>query len=517
MLPALQHPELLFGICSPVGTDNDRVVRMIRDELKRYMYNCEYFKVTTLMKTIKLKDIPLTDHGIIERYDSYIRYANKVREIFELPYVLAMLCCGAISNFRRKKPNDQDDQKEYIPRQAYVFDQFKRKEEVELLRQVYGRLFILISIYSEKGARIERLINRVSADKGAARPTKAHKTAAQDLVERDEAEEGVPTGQRLQEAFPTADLFIDIDDPASAQRTIVRFFEALFGSNAISPTKEEYGMYAARTAALRSVDLSRQVGAAIMTADGEVITLGCNEVPKAFGGTYWTEDKHDARDFKRKIDENERIKKSLLVDFTKRLNDAGRLKETLSEEDITELILSETGRKGQLRDALLMDLLEFGRIIHAEMSALCDAARLGRAVKAATLYCTTFPCHMCAKHIVAAGVSRVVFIEPYPKSYAEQLHGDAISVGRTPANNRVAFEPFIGIAPYRYRDLFQRDKRKDDSGQFEEWIDGEPQSIVRYTVASYLQNEEAIIKLFSEAAQKKVDGEIIEIVEVTLH
>jgi Cytidine and deoxycytidylate deaminase zinc-binding region len=45
-----------------------------------------------------------------------------------------------------------------------------------------------------------------------------------------------------------------------------------------------------------------------------------------------------------------------------------------------------------LRDSRLMDLLEFSRVIHAEMSAICDAARLGRTTKDATLFCTTFPC-----------------------------------------------------------------------------------------------------------------------------
>jgi hypothetical protein len=36
---------------------------------------------------------------------------------------------------------------------------------------------------------------------------------------------------------------------------------------------------------------------------------------------------------------------------------------------------------------------------------------------------------------VAAGIKRVVFVEPYPKSYAEQLHGDSIVIGlRHPAS-----------------------------------------------------------------------------------
>jgi deoxycytidylate deaminase len=44
------------------------------------------------------------------------------------------------------------------------------------------------------------------------------------------------------------------------------------------------------------------------------------------------------------------------------------------------------------------------------MSALLDADRRGVAVQGATLHTTTFPCHNCARHIVGAGIDRVVFI-----------------------------------------------------------------------------------------------------------
>jgi deoxycytidylate deaminase len=47
----------------------------------------------------------------------------------------------------------------------------------------------------------------------------------------------------------------------------------------------EYGLFLAKAAALRTLDLSRQVGAAIFSDKGEIIALGANEVPKAGGGT----------------------------------------------------------------------------------------------------------------------------------------------------------------------------------------------------------------------------------------
>jgi deoxycytidylate deaminase len=321
-------------------------------------------------------------------------------------------------------------------------------------------------------------------------------------MKRDEYEEGANHGQRLEETFPVADLFLNIDDADGSQRLVNRFLDALFGSNGVSPTKDEYGMYAAHGAALRSVDLSRQVGAAVFSQASEILSLGCNEVPKAGGGTYWTEDKPDARDMRKGYDSNERIKKGFLADFTRRLAKAGFLKEDIKGRDLAHLILKETDKGGSLRDAQLMDLLEFGRMIHAEMSAISDAARMGNALKNSTLYCTTFPCHMCAKHIVASGIKRVVYIEPFPKSYAKDLHGDAIVVGKSSDPTKVCFEPFIGIAPFRYRNLFSRGRRKNSRGDFILWADAEPRPIVKYTVASYVQNEKAITTMLTEALER---------------
>jgi cytidine deaminase len=97
------------------------------------------------------------------------------------------------------------------------------------------------------------------------------------------------------------------------------------------------------------------------------------------------------------------------------------------------------------------------------MLAICDAARMGRSVKGATLYCTTFPCHNCTKHILASGINRVVYMEPYPKSRAKDLHPDEIEI-EAESPTKVSFVPFMGISPYRYRDLFQKGKRKNEHG-----------------------------------------------------
>jgi len=124
-----------------------------------------------------------------------------------------------------------------------------------------------------------------------------------------------------------------------------------------------------------------------------------------------------------------------------------------------------------LRNSRVLHLIEFGRSVHAEMAALMDASRRGVSVKGATLFSTTFPCHLCARHIVASGIKRVVYIEPYPKSKVRELHPDSIVVDQqnvTPGY--VNFEPFVGVAPRQYLELFEMpDERKDKRGKVVDW------------------------------------------------
>ncbi len=136
-----------------------------------------------------------------------------------------------------------------------------------------------------------------------------------------------------------------------------------------------------------------------------------------------------------------------------------------------------------------MAALEYGRMIHAEMSAITDAARLGRPLQGATLFTTTFPCHMCAKHIVAARIANVVFLEPYPKSLASELHSDSIHIEGQSREQfdsfpSVNFSHFYGISPRRYRDLFERGSRKDEDGRLSK---SPNQPMIEITIPVYLQ------------------------------
>lgn len=365
-IPNIEFPELFFGFVAPIGVDVQSSVDIFRDVMARLEYNVVEIKVTSIFENLKnFVKTPrkLETRPLYERYASHIGYGNHLRSEFQDDALLAALTIGRIFRLR---PNEQKD-KNITPftRTCYLLHQFKRKEEIDLLRSVYGQFFFQVSIYSRRGARVDYLAHKFANSENSGFIDK-FRERAEKLVQTDQIESDVEHGQRISKVFSEGDFIIntDIQNPSMAKQ-IERFCELLFGSNSISPNKSEYGMFVAKAAALRALDLSRQVGAAVFSSDGEIISIGSNEVPKGSGGTYWSDDDFDDREFRRNEDSNDRRKKEILTEIV------GILKLNIDR------VLSDK----RIRDSQFMDALEYGRIVHAEMSAISDAARLGRPLK----------------------------------------------------------------------------------------------------------------------------------------
>jgi len=496
-LPYSKDPELVFGLVGPIGVDLEYVTEVLSEALRVVNYQTHVFRITDLMKEVNT-GLPLEAEEYIESIKQRIAYANKVREQLDRNDALAILAVSAIREFREQAGGNAEVP---LSKRAYVLRQFKRPEEIKLLRSVYGRQFIQVSIHAPQDYRIRRItIKEVQSRKGLVSNVDAE-NAAHALVKQDDNESYDGHGQNVRDAFPLADVFIEAPNKVSCKTTIERFINALFGDNSASPTHDEYGMYVAKSAALRSSALTRQVKAAVFRPSGEIISMGCNEVPRAGGGTYWSGDQPDGRDFAMGGDPNEQKKNELLVDLVDRLRKKHFLSEPLMEmgdaAKVSEVLLKDNGNEC-VKDSKIMDLLEFGRDIHAEMSAISDAARNGIAVKDAILYCTTFPCHICAKHIIAVGMSKVVYIEPFPKSYAEELHADAIRVEGDGKDGKVGFVRFIGISPFRYRDFFEKGKRKYLGGSPQKWNRDEMRPMIDVLFPSYSKSETFIVNLLAD-------------------
>lgn len=438
-LEGIAKPELVFGVAAPVGTPVGHYCAFLRQLLERRGYRVETIKLTDIMAALPLA-APVPPPGADEftRISMLMDRGNALREDVGSGEALAVLATAEINNFR------PDDGPAHLEGQAFILRQLKHPDEVLWLRQVYGSSFHLIGINSPRQVR-EHHLHRKPMEKAQA--------AA--LVDRDEGE-GTDFGQQLRNTFYRADVFVNVADTSEgaddrAKEELERYVSLVMGdftNGLITPTREEYGMFMAHAASLRSADLSRQVGAAIAADEGgEIVALGCNEVPAAFGGQYWDGDARDARDFKIGFDSNAQVKREVLEEIAARI-DPGWRDRGDKDETLRSIVQKLEGTR-------VTDLTEFGRAVHAEMEAIMAAARVGVSIRRGTLYGTTFPCHNCAKHIVDAGIQEVVYIEPYPKSLARRLHHDSIAFPENESfEGKVVFRPFVGVAPRRYDELF---------------------------------------------------------------
>ncbi len=64
---------------------------------------------------------------------------------------------------------------------------------------------------------------------------------------------------------------------------------------------------------------------------------------------------------------------------------------------------------------------EICRAVHAEQNVIIQAALHGRDTKGAEIYVTCFPCVICAKILVNAGIRRVVYEDIYPDDLAMDI------------------------------------------------------------------------------------------------
>ncbi|QYC09191.1 anti-phage dCTP deaminase [Brevundimonas nasdae] len=369
---------------------------------------------------------------------------------------------------------------------AYVIDSIKHRSEVEFLRDVYGQAFRLIAIHGERSARERRLIGQLASP---AKYRGASELSVRSYMDRDEKDGVNKSGQEVRDAFYLADYFLDNNtgaaDGTSLNADVERFVNLMLGAGLVRPTAGERAMNYAHAAALQSSCLSRQVGAVLVSSSGEIIGTGTNDVPAFGGGVYGEDSTQDHRchawlwdpaNEKFRGCHNDRKKDQLrtkiagwIADkFSDELaliahpkpavgSDTADRARKFSAKDFREYFLSQGSALSELPG--VKELIEYSRAIHAEMNAILSAARSGNSPTASSLYCTTYPCHNCARHLVSAGVSRVFYVEPYVKSLAIELHSDAISnaeLGVTERQQKMIILPFTGVGPRMYEDFFTK-------------------------------------------------------------
>ena len=495
------EPELVIGLVSAVGTENKLVIEVLSEHLGLAGYTVHTIKLSRDVIPILCR-VPDHKKNEYTSLSNLMNAGNEARSISGDNSILALGAASAIFAIRLKEP---DNNPIASPKTAYIIDSLKRPEEVARLRLIYPSGFVMIGIHSDEARRSNYLMKVRGI-------TKAD---ADDLIQRDGEEITNKHGQRVNKTFHMADFFVRISQSHDQLRNdLQRIVSLWFGDPFITPTFDEHAMFMAFSAALRSADMSRQVGA-VVTFDSQILSTGANDCPKAGGGLYWPtrnqatqciEDHPNGRDFKRDDGDSNRAEQIRIIE------------RILDEGTKEEFGFDRTKLKSLLDRSPLKDLTEYGRVVHAEMEALLSCSRNRLSTVGATLYCTTFPCHNCAKHIIAAGVKRVVYVEPYPKSKALEFHDDSIAPfgEHVPdESDKVTFEAFVGIGPRRFFDLFSMQLgssyelcRKDENGKKRDWRIEKSQLRIQMKPTSYLAEETVASNLFEEVLKRIRPNEV---------
>ena len=498
--PVTEKSELFIGLVGATGTDLNTVYDNIEQTLNLFNYDVYKIKISQFFYDpyfTNKYNITIDQNNTFQRIDDQMEAGNKIREESGYLSILAMYAIQEVQRIREEIPYKNSKGEKGA---AYIFQSLKHPEESKLLSEIYGPGYYQIGIYSKEEHRTKCLLKKENIDE----------SDVQKLIKKDMAEDK-SHGQKTRDTFQLSDFFIDQNSQnLQANDQLKRIFNLIFGHPYITPTVDEHMMYMAYTYSTRSADLSRQVGAVVCNESRDIIGLGSNDVPSFGGGPYWPDlkkqkDWRDYRYIQSKWKNN---------DFKENKDERGEDTNQINRDQIIKKIMkiienetniSEDKTPGiklkLLKETGINDIKEFGRATHAEMSAILNCARNGINPQKCTIYCTTFPCHNCARHIIDAGIQRVVFIEPYPSSKAELLHCDSISVESDKSNNKVAFEHFIGVAARRYLDLFSLKlgmgspiKRKDKQGKTIDFNQEAAKVKVPLTVSSYLDKEKLIFQ-----------------------
>lgn len=458
---ALDQPgqeEIVVGLVAGTGAELDPFVKELDEMLHAYDYDARVIRLSELLHDFEeWQQLEGKQASWVSEHQDA---GDSLRTRLGAKDAMAELAMSAI----RARRDELLAAGEYRPRTAWVLRTLKRPEEIEALRRVYRSRFLLMSVHVPEHTRREALRDRLERE-GWAGDGSIERHAI-GLIERDQEDHQDTHGQDMRATFPLAEFFVDAGSARALADSLDRITRLIFGDPFATPTRDEHAMAHAHIAALRSAEMGRQVGATIMTPNGEIVAVGTNEVPSPAGGLYWgREERHpdevDQRDFIRQVDANDLWKRKVAEELLCRMRETKWIAADHSDSTLDEFLADLSGTR-------LRALIEFGRAVHAEMDALTNAARRGVAVDGTTLVTTTFPCHNCTRHVIAAGIRRLVFIHPYGKSLARELHPDAVDFDPTAEQTdgkRVRFEQFIGVGPTAYERYYTAPERKDDLGR----------------------------------------------------
>jgi len=240
----------------------------------------------------------------------------------------------------------------------YVVDGIRNPGEWEELKKLPD--FQMIGVTASPETIVERIQNRNREGTPLSR---------EEILAKLNREKGInepPEGQQVQHCLDRADFLIVNEGTLTELEEKLAHFERL-QTGEDRPTFHEVFMEIAYTWAKRATCLRRRVGA-VIAKDKQQLTAGYNGAPRG-------------------------------VPHCAEMGGCLRAKLGIPSGQRAEIC----------------------RGTHAEQNAITQAAKFGISIEGSTLYCNTFPCVICAKMILNAGITTVVYDSDYDDPLSKEI------------------------------------------------------------------------------------------------
>ncbi|MHA3183322.1 deaminase [Legionella pneumophila] len=465
--------EIIIGVVAPLGAERKWFLKSLEEKFTKNGYVTRRISITDEIINFTGKD----NRTLSFEYFVKMEICNELRKRYSSGFLMGIV----IHKLRELRENKNQ-------KVVYVIDQIKNVNEYNVLSHVYGLNFLQISLFSNENCRdsnlkskfkndcvknlneykfepknigffdasmndeVSHLFQEFSASILSKFEDQILPDVTHNLIKKDfnEIVSGSKlNGQQVSDLFHLSHYFFNLDDSkVNISKEINKFISLLDGSNEDYPTQDEFGMSLAFQVSVRSnFPNNRHIGAAILSSYGEVISVASIRAPcPSSNPTLF--DQYQVQDgylvYRNKITQW----KKFLTEHYQKCEHLDSHKEKNILDDISNF---------------LNDSLDFHPCTHAEIAAIIDAAKLGISVRKSTLYTTTFPCHLCAKEIINAGISKVIYLEAYPKSKNKELYPKLIDFDPSHTSSLLPFCFYSGIGPKRFLYVYSVKNKKQSS------------------------------------------------------
>ena len=216
--------ELFIGLVARMGVDTQAFSEKVAEILQEFEYEVVEIKLTDVLKEWdRFSELPQAPPE--SRYDAYIEAGNEVRRLTQNQAAMARFAIAQIVQARAKDEGGPTP----LKRRAFILNQLKTRQESEFLRGVYGEHYVQISVHADYSHRENVLAKRIAAAHFENPRYENWKTKAGELLDKDNAQEYEPYGQRVRDVFPMSDVVVSAQDAEVLGNQLSRFFDALFG------------------------------------------------------------------------------------------------------------------------------------------------------------------------------------------------------------------------------------------------------------------------------------------------